>query len=77
MTGTTISLYLNVADNEIAPPGWSRTAKFTLSVVDQKDPDQSASKGTHRSPAKRYEPESCLMCHKVYRSLSMGLFGIT
>ena len=45
VTGNTMSLYLNVADNETAPPGWSRTAKFTLSVVDQKDPEKSASKG--------------------------------
>jgi len=25
--------------------GWSRTAKFTLSIVDQKDPEKSAAKG--------------------------------
>ena len=43
--GAQISLYLNVADHESAPLGWSRTAKFTLSVVDQKEPDRSATKG--------------------------------
>ena len=48
VTNSTISLYLNVADNESAPVGWSRTAKFTLSVVDQRDPDKSASKGTYK-----------------------------
>ena len=46
VTGNIMSLYLNVADNETAPPGWSRTAKFTLSVVDQKDPERSATKGS-------------------------------
>lgn len=46
VTNSTISLYLNVADNEAAPGGWSRTAKFTLSVVDQRDPEKSASKGS-------------------------------
>ena len=50
VTNSTISLYLNVADNENAPMGWSRTAKFTLSVVDQRDPDKSASKGTCKLP---------------------------
>ena len=48
VTNSTISLYLNVADNDSAPPGWSRTAKFTLSVVDQRDPDKSASKGIYK-----------------------------
>ena len=43
--GAQISLYLNVADYESAPLGWSRTAKFTLSVVDQKEPERSATKG--------------------------------
>ena len=43
--GAQISLYLNVADHESAPLGWSRTAKFTLSVVDQKEPERSATKG--------------------------------
>ena len=51
VTGSTISLYLNVADNETAPVGWSRTAKFTLSVVDQKDPEKSAAKGDQSGPA--------------------------
>ena len=45
VSGNTISLYLNVADNETAPMGWSRTAKFTLSIVDQKEPEKSAAKG--------------------------------
>lgn len=77
VTGTTISLYLNVADNETAPVGWSRTAKFTLSVVDQRDPDKSASKGTHDSLARsKTEPDTCMRtCRRVYRRLSMGLFG--
>ena len=43
--GAQISLYLNVADHESAPLGWSRTAKFTLSVADQREPERSATKG--------------------------------
>lgn len=46
VSGNSISLYLNVADHESAPPGWSRTAKFTLSVIDQKEPERSATKGS-------------------------------
>lgn len=40
-----VSLYLNVADAETAPPGWSRRAKFKLSIINQLDPQHSLIRG--------------------------------
>lgn len=50
VNGKAVSLYLNVADHESAPLGWSRHAKFNLSVTDHKDPDKSMNKGTTMPP---------------------------
>ena len=52
VNGKAVSLYLNVADHESAPLGWSRHAKFNLSVTDHKDPDKSMNKGTTLPPVR-------------------------
>lgn len=40
-----LSLYLNVSDAELAPPGWLRKAQFRLTVVNQANPEASVWKG--------------------------------
>ena len=39
--GTHVSLYLYVADSDTLPSCWSRSASFTLSVLNRHDPEQS------------------------------------
>ena len=46
--GQGLSLYLNVSDAELAPPGWLRKAQFRLTVVNLANPEQSVHKGALR-----------------------------
>jgi hypothetical protein len=38
-------MYLDVADSNLMPPGWSRNAQFSLAVVNQLDSKASLRKG--------------------------------
>jgi ubiquitin carboxyl-terminal hydrolase 7 len=40
-----LSMYLDVADSHLLPPGWSRYAQFSLAVVNQLDSKMSMRKG--------------------------------
>ena len=40
-----LSMYLDVADSHLLPPGWSRYAQFSLAVVNQLDSKMSIRKG--------------------------------
>ncbi len=40
-----LSMYLDVADANMMPPGWSRYAQFSLAVVNQLDSKLSMRKG--------------------------------
>lgn len=40
-----LSMYLDVADSNLLPPGWSRHAQFSLAVVNQLDSKASLRKG--------------------------------
>ena len=42
-----LSLYLDVADAAELVPSWCRYARFTLAVVNQRDPDTTVEKSTH------------------------------
>ena len=44
-----LSVYLDVADTELLPAGWSRRASFVLTVVSSKDPTLSVKKGASRA----------------------------
>lgn len=51
-----LSLYLDVADLDILPHGWSRHASFTLTVVSQTDPSLSVRKeATHNFCAREQD----------------------
>ncbi|XP_048137622.1 MATH domain and coiled-coil domain-containing protein At3g58270-like isoform X3 [Rhodamnia argentea] len=41
-----LSLYLDVPDSASLPSGWTRNARFSLSVIDQTNSDRSIRKGT-------------------------------
>jgi len=43
--GDHLSMYLDVADSHLLPPGWSRYAQFSLAVVNQLDSKMSIRKG--------------------------------
>ena len=45
-----MSLFLNAAESETAPPGWMRTASFKLWVINQQDPSRSIQKGVAAAP---------------------------
>ena len=45
-----MSLFLNAAESETAPPGWMRTASFKLWVINQQDPSRSIQKGAAQAP---------------------------
>ena len=45
-----MSLFLNAAESETAPPGWMRTASFKLWVINQQDPSRSIQKGASQAP---------------------------
>eukprot|EP00898_Chlorokybus_atmophyticus_P001501 jgi/Chlat1/2351/Chrsp17S02617 len=44
-----LSLYLDVADSAMQPPGWSRSASFTLAVVNQFDAKMTVRKDTQHT----------------------------
>jgi hypothetical protein len=52
-----LSMYLDVADSNLLPPGWSRNAQFSLAVVNQLDSKASLRKGT-----------SCYLSPRLYTS---------
>ena len=43
--GNFMSLFLNAAESDTAPPGWMRTATFKLWVINQQDAARSIPKG--------------------------------
>lgn len=48
-----MSLFLNAAESDTAPPGWMRTASFKLWVINQQDPSRSIQKGAAQAPRAR------------------------
>jgi hypothetical protein len=66
--GTGLSLYLNVSDAELAPPGWMRKATFQLKVVNQANPEQSVWKGAHSRLLTEKAGSGCWAAERVGRS---------
>jgi len=79
-----LSMYLDVADSHLLPPGWSRYAQFSLAVVNQLDSKMSIRKGISffLKVKKRYfllslTGSSCLYILKMHSTFFSASSNIT